>query len=68
MRNNKRKTKYTQENLTEAVENLNNKTMKMKEILFKYQIPKTTLINNLERLRTRGRKPFLSLEVKRKLA
>ncbi len=40
----------------------------MKEILFKFQIPKTTLINNLERLRTRGRKPFLSEEVERKLA
>jgi hypothetical protein len=50
MRNNKRKTKtkYSQEDSNEAIDHLKNKTMKMKEILFKYQIPKTTLINNLE--------------------
>jgi hypothetical protein len=38
MRNYKRKTikKYSQEDLNEAIDRLNNKTMKMKEILFKY--------------------------------
>ncbi len=42
MRNYKRKTitKYSQENINEAIDHLNNKTMKMKEILFKYQISK----------------------------
>jgi len=32
-----------------------------------YKIPKTTFINNLDCLRTRGRKPFLSEEIEKKL-
>ncbi len=38
MRNYKRKTvkKYSQEDLNEAIDHLNNKTMKMKETLFNH--------------------------------
>jgi hypothetical protein len=58
MGNYKRKTvkKYSQEDLNEAIDHLNNKTMKKKEF-----------INNLDCLRTRGRKPFLSEEIEKKL-
>ena len=69
MRNYKRKTitEYSKDDWKVTVDHYNNKTMKMNEIFIKYKLLKTTILNNVEPLRKKRKKPFISYGVAQKL-